>query len=126
MLFNRYLADKILAGEKTQTRRSSERKRGARVYEAGDRVGIQMGYRSPVEYFIVKNRQKQAIGDVSEEDAKKEGFGNADEFKQFWVDRYGRWDPAQEVWVYDFVLEMKDLPSKDSNAGQEARRSESR
>jgi len=58
MLFNRYLADKILAGEKTQTRRSAERRRGVKVYEVGDRACVQVGYRPPVAYVIIKNRRR--------------------------------------------------------------------
>lgn len=126
MLFTQDLAEKILGGKKTQTRRSTERRRGVRVYEVGDRAGVQVGYRPPVAYVIIKNRRRQAIGEITETDTEKEGFANVDEFKQFWLDRYGKWDPSQEVWVYDFVLDKRGSPSKDNNAGQEARRSESR
>jgi hypothetical protein len=44
MLFKRVLLEKIIAGEKTQTRRSSERKPGVRVYEVGERVRVRAGY----------------------------------------------------------------------------------
>lgn len=108
MLFKSGLAEKILAGEKTQTRRFTERKQGVRVYEVGDRTCVQVGYRPPVAYLIIKNRRMQAIGDITEEDAKKEGFSSVGEFRQFWLDRYGNWDPAREVWVYDFVLDKND------------------
>jgi hypothetical protein len=43
MLFPQHLADKILSGEKTQTRRSTERKRGVRVYEVGEKAPVQVG-----------------------------------------------------------------------------------
>lgn len=82
MLFKRHLLDKILSGEKTQTRRSTERKKGARVYEVGERVGVRAGYTPFADYVIIKRRRKQAIGNISEEDARKEGFANVEEFKR--------------------------------------------
>jgi hypothetical protein len=125
MLFKRFLVEKILVGEKTQTRRTTERKRGAKIYDVGDRVGIQTSYGSAIAHIIIKNRRRQMIGEITEEDARKEGFSGVREFKQAWLKLYGSWDPNQEVWVYDFVLDMQDLPSRDSNAGQEVGQSES-
>jgi hypothetical protein len=109
-------------GQKTQTRRSTERKRGRRVYEIGDRVGIQPGYKPPVAYVIFTSRCKQEIGDITEEDARKEGFANVEEFKQAWLKLYDNWDSTLEVWVYDFVLEKQSLlgersPTSTFNVG---------
>lgn len=73
--------------------------------EVCDRVGIQPGYKPPIAYVIITKRRKQAIGEITEEDAKKEGFAGVEEFKQTWVKLYGNWKPKLEVWVYDFVLE---------------------
>jgi hypothetical protein len=96
-VFKRFLIEKILVGEKTQTRRTTESRRGVRVYEVGDRVGILVGYKQPVAYITIKNRRKQAIGDITEEDVRKEGFSNVREFKQAWLKLCGKWNPSQEV-----------------------------
>lgn len=85
MLFKRHLVEKIFCGKKIQTRRSTERKRGVRVYEVGERVGIQPGYKPPIAYVIITKRRKETIGDISEVDAKKEGFASVEEFKQTWL-----------------------------------------
>ncbi len=57
MLFKRVLLEKIMAGVKTQTRRSTKRKRGVRVYEIGERVGIQAGYKPPEAFVIIAGTQ---------------------------------------------------------------------
>jgi hypothetical protein len=59
MLFKHILFDKVLSGEKTQTRRSIEHKRVVRVYEVGERVGIRAGYTPLTDYIIIKERRKQ-------------------------------------------------------------------
>lgn len=76
----------------------------------GERVGVQSGYKPLVAYIIITKRRKQAIGDITEEDARKEGFANAEEFKQTWLKLYGQWDPKVEVGVYDFVLDKESCP----------------
>lgn len=107
MLFKKQLFDKILAGEKTQTRRPTEHKPGRRIYEVGEKVGIRVGYTKPSAYIIIKKRRRQKLSDITEEDAKKEGFKDKAEFKRVWTGLYG-WNPLQVVWVYDFVLAKKD------------------
>lgn len=82
MLFKQNLVSKILAGKKTQTRRCTQCKRGARVYKVSDRVGIEHGYKPPVAYIIITNRRKETIGAITEEDATKIGFSSVEEFKQ--------------------------------------------
>jgi len=99
MLFKRFLADKIVAGQKTQTRRPIQPKRGYKVREVGDRVGVQVGFRPPLVYVIIKRKSKQALGEISEEDAKKEGFASVEEFKKAWLRLYGKWDPKHVVCV---------------------------
>ena len=41
---------------------------------------------------------------MTEEDAYKEGYDTLEEFKKTWIELHDRWDPDQEVWVYEFRL----------------------
>jgi hypothetical protein len=109
MLFTAALLEKIQDGKKTQTRRIVQSRRGAKVYQIGERVRIAAGYRGASAQIIIRNRRRQKIGEITEEDAVKEGFADVEEFKQTWLKLFGYWDPNQEVWVYDFVLEGKNF-----------------
>jgi hypothetical protein len=112
-LFKKLLFDKILAGEKTQTRRPIERKPGRRVCEVGEKVGVRLGYTKPSAFIIIKRRRRQKLGDITDEEAKKEGFKDLESFRKGWIQIYGNWNPQQVVWVYEFELAKKDSASKD-------------
>ena len=104
MLFKRYLLEKILSGEKTQTRRPIKRKKGRAIWEVGKQVGVRNGYKPFVAYVTIKRRYRQKLGQITDKDARKEGFANVDEFKQAWIQIYGNWKPNEIIWVYDFEL----------------------
>jgi len=92
----------ILEGKKTQTRRIWKRPRVkvGGVYRAKTKL-----YSS--EYFAlirVTGLHKERLGDISDEDIKKEGYNSLEEFKQAWECIYGSWNPEQEVWVVEFQL----------------------
>lgn len=101
-----------MKGEKTQTRRPIERKPGIHVYNMGEKVGVRAGYTKFVAYIVVKKRFRQRLGDISAEDAKKEGFPSTEDFKRAWAALYG-WNPDQLVWVYEFELANSGSASKD-------------
>ena len=113
MLFKRTLLEKILAGEKTVTRRPTERKPGRRRYEVGEKVGIRNGYYKAKHFVIITRRFRQKIGDMTDEDAKKEGLKDLDAFKEIWKKIYGKWTPSKVVYVYEFKLATEDLANKD-------------
>ena len=114
-MFKKTLLEKVLSGEKTQTRRDIKRKPGVQVFSVGQVVGIRAGYTKYIGAIRIVGRRQENIGDISEEDAKREGCGSVEEFKIVWIKLFGNWDPDQVVWVYDFVLaDMSDLTSKDS------------
>jgi hypothetical protein len=116
MMFKRPLLDKILGGQKTQTRRSIKRKPGAQVFSVGDIVGIRAGYTKYVGYIRVTTRRREKLGCITEEDAKKEGCASVEDFKATWGRLFGRWTPGLVVWVYDFVLvQSSGSPSRDSS-----------
>jgi hypothetical protein len=117
MMFKKALLEKVLSGEKTQTRRSTQRKPGVRVYEVGEIVGIRAGYTKYTAYIRITGKRKDKIGNITEDDARKEGFASIEDFKQTWVRIAGKWTPGLIVWVYDFVLvQSSDLSSKGNNA----------
>jgi len=86
----------------------SGRKRATRRAERyGAEAGIKM--RAVVrDYNIVDLRiiavYNQKLGDMSEDDAKREGYRSLDAFRKAWVEvqpGHG-WDPKQDVWVIEW------------------------
>lgn len=116
MLFKKPLLEKILSGQKTQTRRSIKKKRGARVYSVGDKMGVRAGYTKYTAYVIITKRVRQKLGNISEIDAQKEGFSSIEEFKQIWIKLYGKWRPNTVVWVYEFKLAPAELQDSTSTS----------
>lgn len=115
MMFKKALLEKVLSGEKTQTRRDIKRKPGVQVFSVGQVIGVRAGYTKYIGAIRIVRRRQENLGDISEEDAKKEGCHSVEEFKTIWIKLFGNWDPDQVVWVYDFVLaDISDLTNKDS------------
>ena len=120
-MFKRAMLNKILAGEKTQTRRDIKRKPGVQVLRVGQIVGVRAGYTKYVGYIRIIKRRREKLGDISEEDAKKEGCINVEDFRQTWTRLFGKWMPNKVVWVYDFVLvDNSGSPSTNNTAAPEA------
>ena len=114
-MFKKPLLEKVLSGEKTQTRRDIKRRPGVQVFSVGQVVGIRAGYTEYIGAIRIVGRRQENLGEISEEDAKKEGCDGVEEFRSIWIRLFGNWDPDQVVWVYDFVLaDMSDLTNKDS------------
>lgn len=104
MLFKKDLLAKILNSSKTQTRRSS-----ARTYKVGRVYGISCRrYQKPQAHIQILQARKQRLGEISEEDVRKEGFSNMEEFREAWQTIYGSWDPEQLVTAYEFTLIRED------------------
>ena len=90
----------ILEGKKTATRRRhTYPRRAGRVYR------IQ---RSMLDWtdirIVVTKAYMQKLGQMTEEDAKKEGASTLKAFKEIWREINGGWNPEEEVWVYEFQL----------------------
>lgn len=59
----------------------------------------------------VSNLQVQRLGEISEEDAVKEGVCNVKAFRDLWIQLNGEWEPDIWVWVVDFTIdELDNLP----------------
>lgn len=108
-LFKRSLIPLVLSGQKTQTRRAHKRE-----WLIGHTYKIKDQYCSKGLGTIKITRAfKQRLGDISEQDAQKEGFANRIEFIKSWtLINKQTWNPDTEVTVYEFKLlkDEKDEP----------------
>lgn len=102
MLFKPEHIEMIRRGEKTATRRDWKRlmvKIGG-VYSAKTRL-FQPNSECDVFVRVVK-LYRQPLGEMTEEDALKEGGYTIEEFIRVWKDINGWWDPYHVVWVVEF------------------------
>ena len=46
----------------------------------------------------------QRLGNMSEEDAKREGYRCLEDFKDAWIQTHPQrgWDPVQDVWIIEW------------------------
>ena len=97
--FKKKYAEKILAGEKTATIRLSDFFRENEIYD------VRVGWFKPslCRVKIIRKKRKR-LKDIGREEILKDGFSNLEEFQRAWTSIYGRWDPEQQVWVYEFRL----------------------
>lgn len=111
MIFKPQMIERILAGEKTETRRPiSDNPRSPWWQE-------KCGLRSFNEYAICPGRGKLAVGRIrflgarqeplnwiNESGARAEGFPDRQAFVDYWRELYGKWELALRVWVVRFEL----------------------
>jgi len=98
MIFQKEHIRLILEGKKTQTRR-----RHVRVLKVGRVYRIQRNWYEWTDIRIVITRAfQQRLGDLTEEDAKKEGGYTIEGFRHVWEEINGSWDSNEVVWVYEF------------------------
>jgi hypothetical protein len=93
------MAKLVLAGKKTQTRRLSCR------YVAGRKYAIQpgRGRKAIGELTVVRVDEDMRLGDLTLRDARREGFRTTDEFRAYWTQLHGRFDPETRVYVVTFL-----------------------
>ncbi|WP_110930775.1 ASCH domain-containing protein [Paenibacillus bouchesdurhonensis] len=84
--------EKVLAGQKTATRRNG---RYADVGEVMTLGG---------QDFVIEQVYSQALGDLTEEQAMQEGYVSLEEYKQSILSIHPgmRWVPTMRVWVHEF------------------------
>lgn len=103
-MFKRHLLEKVLSGEKTQTRRISKRK-----YKIGKEYRLRKDWYHYYDHRIkIIDRREERLGDITEEDAVREGFNSVKDFKKAWININGIWDPDIIVHVYDFELILSE------------------
>lgn len=103
ILFKKEHIEKILNGEKTQTRRT-----GKRQYRVGRRYRLQRSWFEWTDIkILITRRFRQKLGEISPEDVKKEGYNTLEEFRRAWIEINGNWNPEQVVNVYEFKLSSR-------------------
>jgi hypothetical protein len=105
LLFKKEHINKILEGTKTQTRRRHKRPlKVGRVYD----VNKDWYHSTDIKIRIVK-AYIQRLGDITPDEAFKEGGYTIEEFISVWKRINISWDPDEEVVVYEFRL-LPDRP----------------
>lgn len=121
---------KILSGQKTQTRRlakDSDRLWAVEVEDKESKIrpppqkvlwrGSRARWRTGRTYAVQPGRNEQGIarirlldiryqllGHTSEAEARAEGFSGLEEFQETWYRIHGHYNPEQPVWVLEFRL----------------------
>jgi len=121
MLFKEHLAEQILNGTKTQTRRDWRRKTGpdrGKPYcriKPGSVHQVRTSFFSPpVCHILITDVRRERLGDIGEEDVWREGVGSMHEFACTWIDINGSWDPDAEVYVVDFArVDTRELTADE-------------
>ena len=81
MLFKRHLLHKVLDGSKVQTRRCASKMR----YRVGSIQPIKTTYYEKAQGHVqIKRRFEQRLADMTEEEAKAEGYENLEAFRKEW------------------------------------------
>ena len=100
MIFKKDLLEMVLSGRKTQTRR-----RHKNPLRKGSIYAVKRNWLETTgEYIRITKVYPQKLSDVSEEEARKEGFSGLDKFRDAWIRINGSWDPDMVVTVYEFEL----------------------
>jgi len=95
-LFIRYSLSK-------QTRRTGKRK-----YRVGSLQPVtETWFQKPQFYIRITRHYRQRLGDVSSEEAEKEGYRTIDEFKAVWIKLHGTWNPELIADAYEFKIAKK-------------------
>jgi hypothetical protein len=115
---------KVLSGQKTQTRRLARDTDRLWTVEVEDRQpekvlwrGDRAKWRTGRDYAVQPGRGKKAIGrirlldiryqhlgHVKEVEARAEGYGSLNEFEEAWTRIHGYYDAEQPVWALEFRL----------------------
>lgn len=120
MIFQGALLDKVMAGEKTVTRRLCSDNRNSPWWVVRCAVApamvrkAQRGRGVTGEALIrIKGVERQTLGalihgalDYADAEARLEGFANSSSFQTAWREINGAesWDPALKVWRIEFEL----------------------
>jgi hypothetical protein len=105
MIFRPEMVEKIYAGKKTETRRPVAGGKPCR-YRPGRSYAIQPGRgRLAVGRLAVLDVRRDALGNIDEAGARREGFESRGAFLDYWFGMHGFMSLSAEVWVIRFRLE---------------------
>lgn len=101
MIFRPELAKLIKQGKKSQTRRMID-SRTCR-YRPGKAYALQPGRgKSAIGRITVTDVREERLGDISFQDARREGFRTTGDFFDYWQSLHGSVDLDLRVWVISF------------------------
>ena len=119
MIFSPLLADKVMSGEKTVTRRPVKGEAACR-YQVGRTYAVQPGRgKKSIGRIAISSVHKEPLGNATRE-ARAEGFHDFDAFRNYWAGLYGNFNPDQAVWRIAFEL-VETAPSSILRSGSETR-----
>lgn len=103
ILFTTCNAVLVDTGLKTATRRKGKRrwKIGA-IHQCYTELPLRGG--KPFARVRVERVYEQELWEMTEDDAKKEGWYTLSEFQQLWREIHGAWRSEEKVWVVEFAL----------------------
>lgn len=111
MNFKPELVEKILAGQKTQTRRVVSDNPRSPWYAGLCSLKLARSYavcpgrgKNAVARVVVHGIWKERAGQISNFDAMREGFTGRADFIAYWERLHGSFDPSAQVWVISFEL----------------------
>lgn len=102
ILFKREHVQPILEGRKTQTRRT-----GRLRWKIGTIRQAKTGFRKDDEFakLRIEAIRQERLGDISEADARAEGYSSIEDYIEAFRRIYGFWDGDTVVWAIDFSRE---------------------
>lgn len=85
--------EKVIKGQKTATRRNG------RYADIGEIMKLRD------HQFVVEDVYPQTLGELTDDDAKREGFETAEEYKNSILSLHPGmpWSPDMKVWVHEFT-----------------------
>jgi hypothetical protein len=113
MLFKKHLLHKVLDGSKTQTRRRVHKMR----YRVGSIQPVKSAYyEKPKGHVQIKRRFEQRLADMTEEEARAEGYENLEAFRKEWPQITKRpLDLQETVTAYEIQKTEKVMRSKSTS-----------
>jgi hypothetical protein len=120
MIFRGDLADRVVAGRKTQTRRRlSDNPKSPWwhercAYQVGGDYAVQPGRSArAIGRVVIDAVDKVRLGHITHDGAIAEGFADVRDFMYAWTDINGCWIPTEDVWRLTFHAEPlpTEMPS---------------
>jgi hypothetical protein len=114
MNFRPELAAKVMAGEKTVTRRLTSTNPRSPWWEQDCKLRANRSYavcpgrgKNAIGRVLVTDVRKVPLGVLDHEEAQREGFASVKAFEMAFRGINGQYDPTARVWRIEFTLERK-------------------
>ena len=110
IVFKKIYVSKILAGEKSSTIRLSD------GFQVGEVYPVKCRYNDPPVCFVkIVSKEKKRLKDLTDGDARLDGFSSVDELKEALRECYAISDET-EVFIYRFKLLKEGVGSAANSA----------